>query len=75
MMWKSVVLEVVWVPDEVVAPSMVEKPVPPLELVLLCWGNSEVGDFHSEYMVAVVARVKNLRVVETCFCERCGKSD
>ena len=58
MMCKAVVLEGVWVPAEVVVPSEVAKPVPPLDLVLVCRRYSEVEHFHSESVVAVVARVK-----------------
>ena len=75
LMWNSAVLEVVWLLVEVVTPSEVVNPVPPLELVLVCWGYSEVEDFHSESVVAVMARVKFVSVVEICFCARCGKSD
>ena len=56
-MRKDLVLDVVWVITEVVLPSDSAKLVPPSELVLVCWGYSEVEDFHSESMVAVVARV------------------
>ena len=48
----------VWVLTEVFAPSEVGKPVLPSELVLVCWGYSEVEYFHSESVVAAVARVK-----------------
>ena len=58
MMWKEVVLEVVWVPAKLVAPSEVAKPVPPSGLVLVCWGYSKPENFHSESVAAVVARVK-----------------
>ena len=75
VMCKAVVLEVVWVPAEVVAPLEVAKPVSPSELVLICWGYSEVENFHSESMAAVVARVNIISVVDMCFCERCGKYD
>ena len=72
---KAEILEVVWVPTEVFVPSEVAKPVPPSELVLVCWGYFEVEDFHSESVVAVVVRAKFVSVVEVCFCARCGKSD
>ena len=49
---------------EVFAPSYVAKPVPPSELVLVCWGYFEVEDFYSESVVAVVVRVKFVSVVE-----------
>ena len=75
VMWKSVVLEVVCVLAEVVAPSKVTKPVPPLELLLVCWGYSEPGNFHYESVVAVVARVDFVSVFEMCFCARCGQYD
>ena len=65
----------VWVLTEVFAPSEVGKPVLPSELVLVCWGYSEVEDFHSESVVAVAARVKFVSVAEMCFCEKCGQSD
>ena len=64
VMWKASVLKLVWVLFEVVAPSEVAKTVPPLDLVLVCWGYSEVEYFHSEALVAVVARVKFVSVVE-----------
>ena len=48
---------------EVVAPLEVAKPVPPLDLELVCWGYSEVDFFHSKSVVAVVARVKFVSVV------------
>ena len=74
LIWKALVLEVVWVMAEVVALSEVAKPVPPSELVLVGWGYSIVQYFHSESVVAVVARLKFVSVVEMCFCARCGKS-
>ena len=64
----------VWVTDEVVAPSDVEKLVPSLELLLVCWGYSDPGIFHSESVVAVVARVKFVIVVEM-WCAKCGQYD
>ena len=73
VMCKAVVLEVVWVPADLVAPSEVEKLVPPLDLILVCWGYSDPENFHSESMAAVVARVRFVSVVEMCFCARCGK--
>ena len=75
VIWKAVVLEVMWVLDELVAPSEVAKPVSPSELVLVCWGYSEVEDFYSESVVAVVARVNFASMVDMCFCARCGKYD
>ena len=60
---------------EVFAPSEVSKTVPPSDMVLVCWGYSEVEDFHSESVVAVAARVKFVSVAEMCFCEKCGQSD
>ena len=64
MVWEAALLEMVWVLTEVFAPSEVEKLVPTLELVLVCWGYFGVEDFHSVSMVAVVARVKFVSVVE-----------
>ena len=75
MMWKAVVLESVWVPAEVVSPLEVEKTVPPSELVLVCWGYSEIDNFHSESVAVVVTRVKFVSKVDMCFYARCGKSD
>ena len=72
VMWKAVLLKVVWVPDEVVAPLEVVKLVPPLELLLVCWGYSDPEHFNFESVVAVVARVRFVSVVEMCFCARCG---
>ena len=37
VVWKAVVLEVVWVPAEVVAPSDFAKLVPTSEILLVCW--------------------------------------
>ena len=74
VMWKAIVLEVVWVLNEVFVPSEVAKPGPPSELVLVCWGYLEVEDFHSESVVAVVVRIKFVSVVEMCLCVRFGKS-
>ena len=68
-------LEVVWVLTDEFAPSEVAKPVPPSELVLVCWGNFEVEYFHSEFVVALVVMVKFVSVAEMCFFSRCGKSD
>ena len=68
-------MEVVWVLDESVSPSEFAKPVPPSELVLVCWGYSEVEDFHFESVLAVVARVKLLSMVEMCSFAICGQSD
>ena len=75
VMWKVVVLELVWVPAELVAPSEVEKPVPTLGLILVFWGYSDPENFRSESMAAVVTRIIFVSVVEICFCEICGKSD
>ena len=63
----------VWVLTEVFAPSEVGKPVLPSELVLVCWGYSEVEYFHSESVLAVVTRVKYVSVVEMLLYARCGK--
>ena len=75
VMCKAVILDMVRVLAEVVALSEVEKPVPPSELVLVCWRYYEVEDLHSESMVAVVERVNFVSVVDMCFYARCGKSD
>ena len=75
MIWKAVVLEVVWVLDEVVAHSEVAKPVSPSELVLVCWGYSDAIIFHFESVVAVAERVIFVGVVEMCYCARCGQPD
>ena len=64
VVWKAVVLEVVWVPDEVVALSLITKLVPPQELLLVCWGYSDPEHFHFESVAAVVARVIFVSVVE-----------
>ena len=64
MMSKAVLLEVVWLPDEVVSPWEFAKLVPPLELLLVCLGYSGPENFHSESMAAMVARVKFVSVVE-----------
>ena len=60
---------------EVFSPLEVVKPAPALELVLVCWGYSGVEYFHSKSVVAVVARVKCVSVVDMCFCAKCGQSD
>ena len=75
VMWEAAILEVVWVLAELVAPSEVAKPVPPLELALVCWGYSEVEHFHYESMVAVVAKVIFVSVVEMCYCAIFGQYD
>ena len=75
VMWKATILDVVWVLTEVFVPSEVAKPVPTLDMVLVCWGYFEVEDFHSESVVAFVVMLKCVSVVEMCFCEKCGKSD
>ena len=72
---KAALLEVVWVQTDVFAPPEVEKLVPHSDLVLVCWVYFEVGDFHSEFMVALVVMVKLVSVAEICFFARCGKSD
>ena len=64
MICKAIVLEVMWVLAEVFAPSEVAKPVPPPDLVLACWGYSEVKNFHSESVAAVATRVKFVSGVE-----------
>ena len=74
-MLKSALLEVVWVLTDVFKPSEVAKSVPSSELVLVCRGYFEVGDFHSKSVVALVAMVKFLSVDEMCFFARCGKYD
>ena len=51
-------MDVVLVLSEVFSHLEFEKPVPHSELVLVCWGYSEVEYFHSESVVAAVARVK-----------------
>ena len=58
VMCKAVFLEVVWVPDEVVLPSEVAKPVPPSEMILIFWGYSDPENYHSESVAAVVARIR-----------------
>ena len=58
VMWKAVVLEVIWVPAEVIVPSEVAKLVPPSELLLVYWGYSYPKIFHFESVAAVVARVR-----------------
>ena len=73
VMRKAVVLEVVWVPDEVFTSSEVAKIVPPPDLVLLYWGYFEVENFYSKSVLAVVARVKFVSVVEMCFCAKFGQ--
>ena len=55
-MYKAAALELVWVLTELFPSSEFAKHVPPSELVLICWGYSVVKDFHSEFVVAVVAR-------------------
>ena len=74
-MWKDALLEAVRVLLNAFVTSEVVKPVPPSELVLVCWRYYEVEDLHSESMVAVVERVNFVSVVDMCFCARCGKSD
>ena len=75
VMQKDLFLEVVWVPDDLVAPSEVAKLVPPSEVLLVFWGYSDPEIFHLESVAAVMARVIFVSVVEMCFCDRCGKSD
>ena len=58
VIWKSAVLEVVWVLTEIFAPSEVSKPVPASKMVLLCWGYFGVECFHSMSVVALVVMVK-----------------
>ena len=74
MMWETLILEVVWVPTEEVAPLEVAKLVPPLELLLLCWGYSESENVLSESVAKLLARVKFVSVFDILFCARCGKS-
>ena len=71
VMWNASGLKVVWVLFEVVAPLEVAKTVPPSDLVLVCWGYSEVEYFHSESLVAVVVRVKFVSMVDMYSCARC----
>ena len=56
-MWKDAVLEVVWLLTELFVPLEAAKTVPPSDMVLVCWGYFEVEDFHSESVVALVAKV------------------
>ena len=70
VMWKAVVLEVVWVPAEVVVTSEVAKLIPPSELLLVCWGYYDPGNFHFESVAAVVTRVRFVSV----FVGDCGKA-
>ena len=74
-MWKDTLLEAVWMLADVFAPSEVAKPVPPSELVLVCWGYFEVEGFHSEFVVALVVMVKFVNLDEIWFLARCGQSD
>ena len=67
VMWKAVVLEVVWVPAYLVAPSDVEKLVLLSDMLPVCWGYSDPKNFHFESVTAVVARVRFASVVEVCF--------
>ena len=68
LMWKAIDLEMVWLLAELVALLEFAKLVPPSELVLVCWGYYEVEVFHSGSVVAVVARVKFVNIVEMFFC-------
>ena len=72
---KYALLEAVWLLNDVFSPSDVVKPVPPLELVMVCLGYFEVEYFHSDYVVSLLVMVKNLSVNDMCFFARCGKSD
>ena len=73
VMWKASVLELVWVPTEMFEFPEVAKPVPPLDLILVCWEYYDPEKFHYESMVVVVVRVRFISVVVMCFCARCGK--
>ena len=46
VMCKDAFLEMVWLLTDEFSPSEVAKLVPPLELVLVCWGHLEVEDFN-----------------------------
>ena len=74
-MWKAEVFEVLWVLNGLFAPSEVTKPVPPSEMVLVCWGYFEVEYFHSESVVVLVVMVKFVSVAKMCFCAKYGKCD
>ena len=75
VIWKDIFLKVVRVPADLVAPSEVTKMFPPSELLLVCWGYSDPESFHFESVLAVMARVIFVSLVEMCLCTRCGKSD
>ena len=51
----------------------VAKTVSLSDLKLVCWGYFEVENFHSESVIAVVARVKFVSVVDIYFCAKCGQ--
>ena len=64
VMWMAAVMELVRVLNEVFSSLEVAKTVPPLEMVLICWGYFEVEYFHSESVVALVLMVKFISTVE-----------
>ena len=51
---------------DVFAPLEVAKPVPPSELLLVCWGYFEVEDFHYDIVISLVVTVKFVSVAEMC---------
>ena len=63
VMWKAELLEMLRMLTDAFALSEVAKPVPPSEMVLVCWGYFEVDDFHSEFVVALVVMVQFVSVV------------
>ena len=67
-------LEELWVLILVFAPLDVTKPVPPSELVLVCWWFLVVENFHSDSVVALGVTVNFECGVELCLYTKCGKS-
>ena len=74
-MWKAAFLEAMWLLSLVFVPSEVVKPVPPLDMVMVCWWFLMVGDFHSDSVVSLGVMVKFVCRAELCFFVKCGKSD
>ena len=70
---KADLLEAVWVPNLVFAPSEVAKPFPPSELVLVCWWSFGVECFHFDSVGALGVMATFTSRAGMCFFARCGK--
>ena len=74
-MLKASPLEEMWVLLSVFSPSEVEEPVPPSDLVQVCWLCLVIRDFDYDSMVPLEAMEKFASKAELYFAVKYEKSD